>query len=63
MKNQKQHLKAKSRNPKIGDTVSLDISNKFKKARKGPFKIIEKCSDVIYKIQLEEDPNNVQKVH
>lgn len=64
IQNTKQHIKAKLRNPRIGDEVYLDNSNKFKRASQGPFKIIEKCSDVIFKIQLSDEPNSrIQKVH
>ena len=39
------------------------MSNKFKKAGRGPFKIIEKCSEVKYEIQIESEPKVIQNVH
>lgn len=64
IQNSKQHLRAKLRHPKVGDEVYLDNSNRFKRASQGPFKILEKCSDVIFKIQLKGEPNSrIQKVH
>ena len=53
----------KLRRLEIRDSVLLDKSNKFKRAPQGPFTIIQKCSDVVCKIQSQEDPSNMQKVH
>ena len=39
------------------------MSNKFKKTCKGPLKVIERCSEVIYKIQLESESTVIKNVH
>ena len=54
--NSTQHTKMKLRRLGKGDIVFLDKSNKLKKPSQGS---IEKCSEVIYKIQLQEDPSNI----
>ena len=63
IQNSTQHSKSKLRKLEIGDSVLLDKSNKFKRALQGPFTVIQKCSHVVYKIQSQEDPLNVQKIH
>lgn len=64
IQNDKQHQKAKLRKFQVGDLVLVDDSNRFKRASKGPFKVIEQCSEVIYKIQIENDPQaRIQKIH
>ena len=63
IQNSTQHCKSKLRRLEIGDSVLLDKSKKFKRVSQGPFTTIQKCSDVVYKIQSQEDPSNVQKIH
>lgn len=65
MQNKRQHTKAKTRNLKIDDIVYLDKSNRFKRSFDNrPYKVLEKCSPVLYKIQVLEDPSApTQKIH
>lgn len=46
------------------DIVFLQTISKYKKASGSPMKIIQKCSDFIFKIKSVEDPEpRIQKVH
>lgn len=42
----------------------MDNFNKFKRSSQGPFTALERCSKVIFKIQLPDELNStIQKIH